>query len=156
MTAIEKSRNAENFAERLQIAMSDAGKSQAELARMLDTAWSTVDRWMKGSIPRRKMIEQIADSLCVASRWLETGEGSKKPDPQREATLRKSAERALKRGSLGEQKIAQVLDEIEGRMNACLSGSEAITALHIADCHTRLDEFGKWVNFLKTNPETRS
>lgn len=81
----EKSRNAENFSARLAAAMSDAQINQAELARRLDTAWSTVDRWMKGSVPRRKMIQDLSRVLCVASRWLETGEGPRSMSPALDA-----------------------------------------------------------------------
>ena len=72
---MKKSRNAENFPERLQLAMKNAGISQADLARKLGTAWSTVARWQAGSMPRFKTLLEIASALGVASRWLESGEG---------------------------------------------------------------------------------
>ena len=79
---MKKSRNAEEFPERLQLAMKNAGVSQADLARKLGTAWSTVARWHAGSMPRTKTLNELAAVLGVASRWLKSGEGEQAPNDQ--------------------------------------------------------------------------
>lgn len=92
------------------------------------------------------MIEQIADALCVASRWLETGDGPKKPDPQMEATLAAGLKRAVSRIQLTDARAEQTVEEISVRLCQMPHDSPEARARRLKECHTRLDEYAEWLD----------
>lgn len=48
---------------------------QADLARGMGTAYSTVSRWLENSMPRERTLRELADLLCVSQKWLAEGIG---------------------------------------------------------------------------------
>lgn len=59
-----------NFITRLKKAMLDASVTQSSLARTLSTPMSTIQRWMQGAVPRRLMLQALAEALHVTPEWL--------------------------------------------------------------------------------------
>ena len=53
--------------------MLDASMTQSSLARTLATPISTIQRWMQGSMPRRLMLQALAEALHVTPEWLVHG-----------------------------------------------------------------------------------
>ena len=146
------------------MAMSDAQISQADLARKLDTAWSTVARWMKGSIPRRKVIVEIADALCVASRWLECNEGPMRPgeqeaagiavdsvagpgrdDPQQDAALALGIERSEAQSAGAKKELIATVRDLYAVLYALAGSGPAVSPALVKTAHERVDDFAKWL-----------
>ncbi|MEH5743841.1 helix-turn-helix transcriptional regulator [Atlantibacter hermannii] len=73
------------FSERLARAMSEAGYTQAKLAKDVGMAQSSVNRLLSGANGSRKTVE-IASVLGVRPEWLSTGSGE-----MRESSLREPA-----------------------------------------------------------------
>lgn len=55
--------------------MDDLGVSQSDLARSMDTAQSTVHRWLNGSMPRGKTLRELCETLRTHKEWLLEGTG---------------------------------------------------------------------------------
>jgi transcriptional regulator with XRE-family HTH domain len=64
-----------DFSARLELAMKKRNLRQAELARQMGTAYSTVSRWLENSRPRARTVRELADLLCVSQKWLQDGVG---------------------------------------------------------------------------------
>lgn len=127
--AMKKSRNAKEFSERLQLAMKNAGVSQADLARKMGTAWSTVARWHAGSMPRKKTLIEIAEVLCVVSRWLESGEGEMNLPPRipPEEIIARMPETL--RPIVAKMLLSGILDQAKIQTYGFLLASEELAAL---------------------------
>lgn len=54
-------------------------ESAADLAKFSEVGWSTANQWMKGSIPRKLALSDLAGRFKVAVSWLESGYGPKEP-----------------------------------------------------------------------------
>ncbi len=64
-----------DFSARLDFAMKKRNMRQADLARGMGTAYSTVSRWLENSMPRERTLRELADLLCVSQKWLAEGIG---------------------------------------------------------------------------------
>lgn len=64
-----------NFSERLAEVMHTNGVTVGGLANDLRTHPSTVSRWLNGSVPRGRMLEDLSKALDTTVRWLRDGEG---------------------------------------------------------------------------------
>ena len=60
--------------------MHGAGLTVGSLANDLRTHPSTVSRWLSGSVPRGRMLEDLAEALGVSVRWLRDGVEESSPD----------------------------------------------------------------------------
>lgn len=79
---------AEDFSSRLRELMDEHYISQGELAIRLRTSQSTVMRWLKGSMPRVRMLSDLAEALNTTPVWLAQGRGVRQfpPDEQTQTT----------------------------------------------------------------------
>lgn len=91
----DKNHAKSTFQDRLKEVVDELGYSRADIASALDIAWSSVERWFGGSIPRRGTLDDLSAFLGVSSRWLKTGEGPREPE------LSPEARAALARGQRG-------------------------------------------------------
>jgi len=66
------------FFQRLEIALTEKGKSKSALADHLGMALSGISRW-KDSLPRAERVQEITSWLNVSGKWLMTGEGAMHP-----------------------------------------------------------------------------
>lgn len=71
-----------DFSARLDIAMKKRNIRQADLARGMGTAYSTVSRWLENSMPRERTLRDLAKLLCVSQMWLAEGLGDMEPEYQ--------------------------------------------------------------------------
>ena len=63
-----------SIGDRIKIALDNAGKNQAQLARFLETKQSTVGGWISaGRIPNANVIDPICEFTNVSHAWLLTG-----------------------------------------------------------------------------------
>ena len=70
------------FADRLKELRTENALSMNETAQLLGVAVSTYHHWENGKFPRPEGIRKIATTFNVTPRWLETGQGEKKPDAE--------------------------------------------------------------------------
>lgn len=64
------------FSSRLRSALEASGLSQQALARRISTSQGTIQGWLNGSMPRKRIQSELATALNVNAHWLITGEGS--------------------------------------------------------------------------------
>jgi transcriptional regulator with XRE-family HTH domain len=77
--AMKNLTQSKDFSARLDFAMKKRNLKQADLARKMQTAYSTVSRWLENSMPRDKTMKELADLLCVSQNWLADGVGEMEP-----------------------------------------------------------------------------
>ncbi|WP_369068364.1 helix-turn-helix domain-containing protein [Kineococcus terrestris] len=65
-----------DFASRLQAALSARGLTQAALADAVGVTAAAVSTWMRGTVPARTRLQQVAEALEVPPRFLLDGEGT--------------------------------------------------------------------------------
>jgi hypothetical protein len=76
----DKYQISEGFLSRLCDLMSSSNiKTPTQLAAFADVGWSTAKQWLDGSIPRKHVLENLAEKFHVNPHWLLTGEGEKDP-----------------------------------------------------------------------------
>lgn len=82
-----------DFSQRLGDRMKEIGYTQASLARELRTHQSTVLRWLNGSLPRGRMMEDLCVALNTTMNWLVAGKLPIEPRTSPEALSRLAANR---------------------------------------------------------------
>lgn len=88
-------KDTETFSTRLQSLMDEQFITQADLARILRTSQSTVLRWLDGSLPRSRMLSDLAAALNTTPVWLAEGRGSKDADAQSQRIAEAEADSLL-------------------------------------------------------------
>lgn len=73
-----------DFSQRIAHRMAELGLTQSDIARRLDTNQSTVSRWLRGSIPNRRILSDLCVVLACNPEWLAfgTGEIESRPPPE--------------------------------------------------------------------------
>lgn len=75
------------FITRLRTALSRRDLTQSELARRLQTPISTIQRWLRGAVPRRHLLNALAQELSVSPEWLLGTDGAEPSEVLREAEV---------------------------------------------------------------------
>lgn len=131
--------------------MHTSGVTIGGLANELRTSPSTVSRWLNGSVPRGRMLEDLAKALEVSVRWLRDGEGNSNPDTVVLAEATRSPEGIYSRLSDKELQTANLdcAKRLANEENNVVMLSLVETASRILnELQTRLERgFRKAVNY---------
>lgn len=104
--------------------------SATQLARMMETNPSTVQRWLNGSVPRDRTLVDLALCLHESLSWLHHGDGK----PNSEPTT--AEDRVATNGD--QTQVTKLRDGPEADCNAFASMSVKDLEAGLCECATRL------------------
>lgn len=85
---------------RVQLAIEQSGKTQAQIADDVGVTQQTVQQWLaefedKGTLPRHGRLDKFCTSTGVSKTWLISGIGEMKPDAARTALYKEIEKRLI-------------------------------------------------------------
>lgn len=116
--------------------MSKRRVSATQLARMMGTNPSTVQRWLTGSVPRDRTLVDLALCLQESLSWLHHGDG--KPNAESTTADDQAAANAPNAANAGQTQATKVRDGTGEDCNAFASMSVKDLEAGLCECATRL------------------